>query len=337
MLIPYRSLETTLGPNLVHDCDLLGEVLSPHESFERVIGRYPGEEDIESGGVTNNAKDMGMEGFFNKVAEIEKQIERISTYFNKLQTTNEESKLATKASEMKAIKQKMEKDVEEVKKIAYKIKTLLEELDKDNINNRQKSGCEKGTAVDRSRVGMTVALKKKLKERMLQFQTLRQDIHDEYREVVERRVFTGNVYMSITGKRLISNNNTVDQLIETGHSEQIFEQAIHNCGRGLVVDTLAEIQERHDTVLELEKKLIDLQQMFLDMAVLVDAQGDMLNDIEAQVTKSVDHIEKATVALQEAKKKQKNTRKYMCIAIIILIIVIFVALGGLMKGANKSV
>lgn len=36
------------------------------------------------------------------------------------------------------------------------------------------------------------SLKKKFKEKVTGFQSLRESIHQEYREVVERRVFTGN-------------------------------------------------------------------------------------------------------------------------------------------------
>lgn len=50
-----------------------------------------------------------------------------------------------------------------------------------------------------------------------------------------------------------------------------------------VLDTLAEIQERHEAVKELEKSLMELHQIFLDMAVLVEAQGEMLDNIEQQV------------------------------------------------------
>ena len=50
-----------------------------------------------------------------------------------------------------------------------------------------------------------------------------------------------------------------------------------------VLDTLAEIQERHEAVKELEKGLMELHQIFLDMAVLVEAQGEMLDNIEQQV------------------------------------------------------
>jgi hypothetical protein len=54
-----------------------------------------------------------------------------------------------------------------------------------------------------------------------------------------------------------------------------------------ILDTLAEIQERHAAVEQLEKSLWELRQVFLDMAVLVESQGAMLDSIEAQVSACV--------------------------------------------------
>eukprot|EP00873_Tetraselmis_striata_P002570 jgi/Tetstr1/422834/TSEL_013625.t1 len=62
------------------------------------------------------------------------------------------------------------------------------------------------------------------------------------------------------------------------------------CARIVIKDTLAEIQERHSAVKELERSLLELHQIFMDMAVLVEQQGEMLNNIEAQVAKSVDYV-----------------------------------------------
>ncbi|CAA3024612.1 syntaxin-132-like [Olea europaea subsp. europaea] len=167
------------------------------------------------------------------------------------------------------------------------------------------------------------AMKKKFKDKMSEFQTLRESIHQEYREVVERRVFT------VTGNR--ADEETIDRLIETGDSEQIFHKAIQEQGRGQIMDTLAEIQERHDAVRDLEKKLLDLQQIFMDMAVLVDAQGDMLDNIESQVSSAVDHVQSGNTALQKAKSLQKNSRKWMCIAILILLIIVAIIVVGVLK------
>lgn len=107
------------------------------------------------------------------------------------------------------------------------------------------------------------------------FAGLRARLGAEYREAVERRVFT------VTGKRPTAAD--VDAMIESGESETVFQRAILEHGRGAVADTLADIRERHEAVRQLEGSLLDLHQVFLDMAVLVDAQGEMLDSIEAQV------------------------------------------------------
>ncbi|KAK3198117.1 hypothetical protein Dsin_021532 [Dipteronia sinensis] len=291
------------------------------ESFEIPRRQDSRGGDIELG--IQNSADLGLENFFKKVQEIDKQNEKLEKLLKKLQDAHEESKTVTKAPAMKAIKQRMQKDVDEVGKISRLTKTKIEELDRENLANRQKPGCGKGTGVDRSRMATTLSLKKKLKDKMAEFQILRENIHQEYREVVERRVYT------VTGER--ADEETIDRLIETGNSEQIFQKAVQEQGRGQVIDTLAEIQERHDAVRDLEKKLLDLQQIFLDIAVLVDAQGEMLDNIETQVSSAVDHVQSGNTALQKAKKLQKNSRKWMCIAIIILLIIIMIIVVAVIK------
>jgi len=139
-------------------------------------------------------------------------------------------------------------------------------------------------------------------------------------------------YLNIWNKLL----QTIDNLIETGQSEQIFQKAIQEQGRGQVLDTLAEIQERHDIVREIERKLLELQQVFLDMSVLVETQGDLLDNIESHVSNAVDHVQSGTTALQKAKKLQKNTRKWTCIAIIILLIIVAVIVLGVLKPWEKK-
>ncbi|KAG8093861.1 hypothetical protein GUJ93_ZPchr0012g21820 [Zizania palustris] len=222
---------------------------------------------------------------------------------------------------MKEIKKKTEKDVNEVTKTARLAKSKLEKLNKDNAANREKPGFGKGSGVDRSRTTTTVSLTKKLRERISDFQTLREEIHKEYREVVERRVFT------VTGEH--PDEVTIDRLIETGDSEQIFQRAIQEQGRGRVLDTLQEIQERHGAVKEIEQKLLELQQIFLDMSVLVEAQGEILDNIESQVSGAAEHIQTGTNLLQKARFLQKNTRKWTCIGIVILLIIILIVVLSL--------
>ncbi|XP_009790445.1 syntaxin-132 isoform X2 [Nicotiana tabacum] len=286
------------------------------------------ESDIEMGNrFTRSQSDSGMDTFNKQIQEIEKQVDKLSGLLKSLKDANEESKSVTKASAMKAIRKRMEKDIDEVGKIARNVKAKIEAINNENLANRQKSGCGKGTSVDRSRTNMTNALTKKFRDVMIEFQTLRQRIDNEYREVVERRVIT------VTGTR--PDEETINNLIETGNSEQIFQNAIQGTGRGQVLSTVEEIHERHDAVKEIERKLLDLHQIYLDMAVLVEAQGDLLDNIESQVRYAVDHVNMGTDALQTAKSLQKKSRKCTIIAIILLLIIAAVVVLSVLKPWKK--
>lgn len=157
-----------------------------------------------------------------------------------------------------------------------------------------------GSAAERTRTTITNSLKKKLSDLMQDFTGLRNNIMNQYRDVVDRRYYT------VTGEK--ASDEQIDQLIETGEAENLFQKAILAQGRGRVcftcarfcvrlchmyqlnlalgvqlLDTLNEINERHEAVKELNKSLLELHQMFLDMAVLVEQQGVMLDNIEKQV------------------------------------------------------
>uniref|UniRef100_A0A0D9WZP3 t-SNARE coiled-coil homology domain-containing protein n=1 Tax=Leersia perrieri TaxID=77586 RepID=A0A0D9WZP3_9ORYZ len=282
------------------------------------------ERDIEMGNRNSeNKSDYGLEEFFQEVREIEMLLDKMSSISHKLQEANEEYKSVTKVSAMKGIKGRMEKDINEVGKITLSIKVKLEKMDRANLENRKMPGCGKGTGVDRSRMSMTIALKNKLKERMKDFENLRDIIQEEYRQVVARMVFT------VTGEQ--PSNEVIDHLIETGSSEQIFQNAIQGIGRGQIIAMVEEIQERHDVVMEIEKRLLELQQIFADLAALVETQGETLNDIENQIQNAVNYLQDGTDALRTAKSLQKKSRKCMFIAIIILLVIAAIVVFSILK------
>ena len=123
----------------------------------------------------------------------------------------------------------------------------------------------------------------------------------------------------------------VDAMIESGESETIFQKAILEQGRGAAVDALADVRERHEAVRDLEASLLDLHQVFLDMAVLVEAQGEMLDSIEAQVARAKDHVESGVSHLVEAKRMQKRTRRLMCCALVTLLVIVAVIVLAILK------
>jgi syntaxin 1B/2/3 len=88
--------------------------------------------------------------------------------------------------------------------------------------------------------------------------------------------------------------------------------------------TVSEIQERHDAVKEIERSLLELHQVFLDMAALVEVQGHQLNDIENHVARASSFVIKGTVELESAKVYQKSSRKWGCIAVVAGLVLVLV-------------
>ncbi|EFJ50200.1 Qa-SNARE, Sso1/Syntaxin1-type [Volvox carteri f. nagariensis] len=279
-----------------------------------------------------------MQEFFKRIEQIKLDLAAIKDLQKEVLSMHERGKTIVKSKEMQkhpqdnllgypVLKQQMfstfprldfslQDKINEVNKLAHAAKAKIEALDKENEAAKKRKGQGQGTASERTRTTITAGLKKKLKDHMQEFSDLRSRIQSEYREIVERRVYT------VTGQHV--DEEEIDRMIENGDSENIFQKAILEQGRGRVLDTLAEIQERHRAVKVLEQSLLELHQIFLDMAVLVEAQGEMLDNIEKQVARSVDYVKGGTEALQDAKQLQKNTRKWMCCAIMIMLIVALV-------------
>lgn len=148
----------------------------------------------------------------------------------------------------------------------------------------------------------------------------------EYKETVGRRYFT------VTGEK--PSEDLIENLISSGESETFLQKAIQDQGRGQILDTISEIQERHDAVKEIEKNLMELHQVFLDMAALVEAQGQQLNNIESHVAHASSFVQRGTEQLQEAKVYQKSSRKWTCIAIglgaVVLVVILFPVLSSVL-------
>ncbi len=129
---------------------------------------------------------------------------------------------------------------------------------------------------------------------------------------------------TVTGQR--PDEQTLESIIATGESETYLQEAIQVQGRGQITETIREIHDRHDAVNDIQKNLLELHQIFMDMAVLVEAQGEQLNNIEQQVNKASSFVQRGTGQLEIAKRHQRNKRKCMCICVILLIILILIIL-----------
>ncbi|XP_037633369.1 syntaxin-2 isoform X3 [Sebastes umbrosus] len=139
--------------------------------------------------------------------------------------------------------------------------------------------------------------------------------------------------LEITGR--VTTNEELEGMLESGNPS-IFTSDIISDSQ-ITRQALNEIESRHQDIMRLESSIRELHAMFMDMAMLVETQGDMVNNIENNVSNAAEYICSAKEETKKAVRYQKKSRrKYIIIAFALLILLAVIALiVGLSVGLTK--
>lgn len=279
-----------------------------------------GIEDPPAAGIEMSKTDEILRPFFEEAGMVKEEMASIRGLLSLLETANEESKSAHRPEASRALRDRMNAHITEVLKSARRIRERLEAMDRANAANRRLSGCREGTPVDRTRSSVTNGLRKKLKELMVDFQGLRQRMMTDYREEVERR------YYAQTGE--VPSEAVVERIISEGKSQVLATTTTTSVAH--------DIRDRYDAVKEVERSLLELHQVFLDMAIIVEAQGEKMDDIEHHVSSAAHYVKGGAKELDSAKTYQRSSRKWLLIAIILLLVLIMLVVIPVATSLSKS-
>lgn len=114
----------------------------------------------------------------------------------------------------------------------------------------------------------------------------------------------------IMGKEVTGDQ--IEEMIETGKWNVFSDDLVTD--ERTFRSALSEIENRHKELLELESRIRDIHDLFFQLALLVEQQGAMVDNIEANVCATEEFIGKATVEIKKAVKyKKKNPcRQFFC-------------------------
>ncbi|KAJ5075298.1 syntaxin-132 [Anaeramoeba ignava] len=252
-----------------------------------------------------------IEDYFSQVKLVEESISAIETQTKLFEKTQLNSINSTKSSESKHYAQKSSIIVQEIYQKAKIVKKTLQEM--DNLNNLyiQKNG---QITEARIRKNQHQALVKNFMDAMKNFQQLQQKYQTKFKEELSRRYKIVDPNISET---------QIEDYIENQDGSQIFS----------VVDTqayqearsvLEEIEIKHSEIINLEKSVNEIHQLFVDMATLVEFQGKNIDNIENNVIQSADYIEQGVEQLQKARVYQKKSRKKLCFIICLILTVLII-------------
>ncbi|KAK4762913.1 hypothetical protein SAY86_008681 [Trapa natans] len=273
--------------------------------------------DLESGQAQPDPHEEGsLSRFFQEVTTIKLEMEEISNLLLDLRALNEETKTALSAKVLRGLRDRMKSDSISVLRKAIAVKTRLHSLEKPS------SECNIAE-VAQTRSSVTNGLKAKLTAIMRDFQALREKINSDRKEELRRRYFnsTGEEPSpEALEKMMASVSASADSLKKVGFLQRKEE------GETIGIEKL---EDDHEAVLEINRSLEKLHQIFLDMAVIVDSQGSKVDAIEENVATGAAFVSGGTGSLYYANQMKKNKGRWVHWVWAILLIIFLVCLVSL--------
>jgi syntaxin 1B/2/3 len=71
---------------------------------------------------------------------------------------------------------------------------------------------------------------------------------------------------------------------------------------------LSEVQSRHDDIKKIEKTILELHQLFVDMQMMVEQQQEVFNQIETHAENTVVDLETGNQHIEKAIVSARSTR-----------------------------
>ncbi|KAF5927394.1 hypothetical protein HPG69_018994 [Diceros bicornis minor] len=239
-----------------------------------------------------------MDEFFSEIEETRLNIDKISEHV-------EEAKklysiiLSAPIPEPKT-KDDLEQLTTEIKKGANNVRNKLKSMERHIEEDEVRSSADL-----RIRKSQHSVLSRKFVEVMTKYNKAQVDFRERSKGRIQRQLeITKNIYEIKAGKK--TTDEELEEMLESGNPA-IFTSGIIDSQ--ISKQALSEIEGRHKDIVRLESSIKELHDMFMDIAMLVENQGEMLDNIELNVMHTVDHVEKAREETKRAVKYQGQARK----------------------------
>ncbi|CAB1445545.1 unnamed protein product [Pleuronectes platessa] len=266
-------------------------------------------------------RDGFMESFFRRVEEVRGLIDKIAYQVEEVRKMH--SMILSAPNPDDRTKDQLDALTNDIKGnanvVRTKLKSMEQSLPKDDAANR--------SSVDfRIQKTQHTVLSRKFVEVMTQYNETQVFFRERSKGRIQRQ-------LEITGR-----STTIEELeymLESGNPS-IFTSDIISDSQ-ITRQAVNEIESRHQDIIRLETSIRELHAMFMDMAMLVETQGEMVDNIEKNVSNAAEYILRAKEETKKAVRYQKKSRrKCIILAFALLILLAVIALiVGLSVGLTK--
>ncbi|XP_042737783.1 syntaxin-3 [Lagopus leucura] len=254
-----------------------------------------------------------MDEFFAEIEETRQNIDKIS------ENVEEAKKLYSVILSAPIPEQKTKDELEQltadIKKTANSVRNKLKSMERNIEQDEARSSADL-----RIRKSQHSVLSRKFVDVMTKYNEAQVDFRERSKGRIQRQ-------LEITGKN--TTDEELEEMLESGNPA-IFTSGIVDSQ--ISKQALSEIEGRHKDIVRLESSIKELHDMFVDIAMLVENQGAMIDRIENNMDQSVGFVERAVADTKKAVKYQSEARRkkiMIMICCIILVIILAASIGSI--------
>lgn len=274
------------------------KIIKEEEEDQADSGDDVDNDEFEQHAVVFEGEDI-MEDAFKEAQSIQKEIAQLRMEVKRLGKQN--TRFLTSVRRISSIKRDSNTIARGIKTKGESLYARIQKLDGLCKELEEKQGAH--SALVRMIRGQFVSITGAFHEAMNEYNAAEMAQRDNCMTRIQRQA-------EIVGKEVTEDQ--IEEMIETG-KWNVFSDDLLTDGR-TARSALTEIENRHKELLELESRIRDIRELFFQLALLVEEQGPMVDNIEANVYATQDYVAKATTQIKKAVKyKKKNPcRQIFC-------------------------
>nr|XP_046231741.1 syntaxin-2-like isoform X2 [Scatophagus argus] len=242
--------------------------------------------------MTDNAEStINMDEFFRTVGEVRSLIEKISCQAEEVEKRH--GAILSTPNQDKRTKEELEQLNIETKKNANLVRSKLKSM-QDDIPADDKST----SVIHRIQKNQHSHLTRWFADIMKDYHKAQLSFREKCKAQIRRQ-------LEIVDK--VTTDEELEEMLQRDDLA-IFISDINSVTR-ISSQALSEIESRHQDIICLESSIKELHEIFADTAMLLETQGEMINNIEKNVTSAAEFVDMSISETSEAVAYKKNPYK----------------------------
>ncbi|KAH7650084.1 syntaxin [Cryptosporidium bovis] len=281
----------------------------------------------------NNAKHgENMSSYYSEIRSIGASLSYINSMIEEIRANKQNALITTNSKKDEELSENLSKILDETHSKTIELKENIEYLRTQNDDFKKKANKNEAAEI-MIRENLLQAISRRFRETISEFQNVQSEYKLDIRNKILRQI---KIVYPEASQKAIDSVAIEDDNIDT---TQLIKMKL--CGSHETLgNAIQDLQDRYRDIRRLERSVEELQQLFIELASLINVQGEMLDHIEFSVSSAKDYTEKADIELISARKYQRKAQQKMvwivlCLFILILVVVLPTILGIAINSGSR--